>query len=107
MKKNKLFKASLLLIGVFYIITYIISITSYYDYKLQEKTILTNEQIKLFESDVMAGKDVSLNDYVVSNNVDYTNSFTKLVSKTSTNVNKYLKEGIEVCFKLLNNLVSD
>lgn len=107
MKKDKLFKNIVLLVFICYIIVYIISISSYYDYQLQKKTILTNEQIKLFESDISQGKDVSLNDYVVSTEKDYSNSLTKFTYKITKNINKSIKNGVEVCFKLLNNLVSD
>ena len=107
MKKVKIFKSVVLLVFTCYIIVYIISISSYYDYQLQKKTILTNEQIKLFESDISQGKDVSLNDYVVSTEKDYSNSLTKFTYKVTSNINKSIKNGIEICFKLLNNLVSD
>lgn len=107
MKKGKLFKNIVLLVFTCYIIVYIISISSYYDYQLQKKTILTNEQIKLFESDISQGKDVSLNDYVVSTEKDYSNSLTKFTYKITKNINKSIKNSVEVCFKLLNNLVSD
>lgn len=107
MKKGKIFKSVVLLVFTCYIIVYIISISSYYDYQLQKRTILTNEQIKLFESDISQGKDVSLNDYVVSTEKDYSNSLTKFTYKVTSNINKSIKNGIEICFKLLNNLVSD
>lgn len=107
MKKGKLFKSILLLIFACYIIIYIISNSSYYDYQLQKKTILTNEQIKLFESDISQGRDVSLNDYVISTEKDYSNNLTKFTYNITRNLNESIKSGIEVCFKLLNNLVSD
>lgn len=107
MKKGKMFKNIVLLVFTCYIIVYIISISSYYDYQLQKKMILTNEQIKLFESDISQGKDVSLNDYVVSTEKDYSNSLTKFTYRVTSNINKSIKKGVEVCFKLLNNLVSD
>lgn len=102
-----MFKNIVLLVFTCYIIVYIISISSYYDYQLQKKMILTNEQIKLFESDISQGKDVSLNDYVVSTEKDYSNSLTKFTYRVTSNINKSIKKGVEVCFKLLNNLVSD
>lgn len=107
MKKNALFKNIMILVIIFYIIVYVISISSYYDYQLQRKTILTSEQIKLFEEDISEGKDVSLNDYVIDTRKDYSSNLTKFIYKISSNVNRYIKKGIEVCFKLLNSLVSD
>ena len=60
MKKGKIFKSVVLLVFTCYIIVYIISISSYYDYQLQKKTILTNEQIKLFESKTLRSFDTYL-----------------------------------------------
>ncbi len=107
MKKGKIFKNIVLLVFISYLIVYIISISSYYDYQLQKKTILTSEQIKLFESDISQGKDVSLNDYVISTEKDYSNNLTRFTYKITYNINNYIKNGIETCFKLLNNLVAD
>lgn len=72
---------------------------------MKNRTTLTNKQIEKFEEDVKNNVNVDINNYVVPENVDYSNKFTNVTYKTSTSVNKYLKKGITGVFKVLNKLV--
>lgn len=102
---NKILKLICFLILVIFLASYFTIQTGYYDYKLQKKTALTNEQIKKFEKDVKEGKDVNISDYTINDKVDYTNNLTDSVYKVSVSTNKALKKSIETVFGLLNNLV--
>lgn len=102
---NKLLKLIILLILIVFLASYFTIQTGYYDYKLQRKTALTEEQIKKFEQDVKEGKDVDISDYTVNDKVDYSNNLTDSVYKVSVSTNKALKKSIESVFGLLNNLV--
>lgn len=103
----KISKILLILICFSFIVSYIIYQTGYYEYKLQNRTVLTKEQIEQFETDVNEGKDVTLNDYLIDNHIDYTNKLTNITVKVNNKVNKYIKKSIENLFKLLNKFVSD
>lgn len=105
--KNNLFKAIFLLSLTIFVASYFIEETGYYDYKLQEKTILTNEQIKKFEEDIKNGKEVDIESYLKENEKDYSNNITTNITKVSLTTNKYLKKGIESIFGILNNFVKD
>ena len=105
--KNNLFKAIILLSLTIFVASYFIEETGYYDYKLQEKTILTNEQIKKFEEDIKNGKEVDIENYLKENDKDYSNNITTNITKVSLTTNKYLKKGIESIFGILNNLVKE
>ena len=102
---NKIIKAIFFLILVVFLASYFTIQTGYYDYKIQKKTALTEEQIKKFEEDVKKGKEVDINDYIVNDKIDYSNSLTNSVYKVSVSTNKILKKSIESVFGLLNNLV--
>lgn len=103
----KLSKILLILICFSFVVSYIIYETGYYEYKLQNRAVLTKEQMEQFESDVNNGKDVTLNDYVVDSRVDYSNKLTNITVKVNNKVNKYIKKSIESIFKILNSFVSD
>jgi len=107
MKKNKIAKIFLLLVCFAFVVSYIIYETGYYEYKLQNRTVLTKEQMEQFERDVEAGKDVTLNDYLVETEVDYTNTLTDATFKISNKVNLYFKKGVELVFKQVNRLVQE
>lgn len=105
--KNKLIKFIFILALTIFVASYFIEETGYYDYKLQEKTSLTNKQIKKFEEDIKNGKEVDINTYFLENNKDYSNKINRDITKASVTVNKYLKKGIEKVFKILNNFVQE
>lgn len=97
----------LILICFSFVVTYIIYETGYYEYKLQNRTVLTKEQMEQFEKDVNEGKDVTLEDYFVETEVDYTNKLTDVTVNVSSKVNSYLKKGVELIFKQVNKLVDE
>ena len=91
MKISKLFKFMVFTIVVVFFCTYFMEKTGYYEYKLQNKKILTESEMLKFENDVREGKDVTLEDYLSNTNVDYSNNLTKTTSNISIKLNKYLK----------------
>ncbi len=107
MDKVKVAKFLLFLAFFSFLVSYIIYETGYYEYKLQNRTVLTKEQMEQFEKDVNDGKDVTLNDYLVETEVDYTTKLTSVTVKFCDKVNDYLKESIEMVFKQVNKLVQD
>lgn len=105
MKKNKTPQYIIFTIIIVFICSYTVSQSGYYEYSMQSKKSLTEEQIKKFEEDVKAGNDVDITKYLENKENDYTNSLTRVTSKVSIKVNEYLKECIESVFSILNNLV--
>ena len=104
---KKLFKSLFFLCFIAFLIAYIIEETGYYEYKLQNKMILTNEQMKKFEEDAKSGKDVTLEDYIINTERDYTTPLTNSTNKVSEEVNIVLKNGIEGVFKILSKFVEE
>lgn len=107
MNKKRIIKNVFLCLFLAFVISYVIEITGYYEYNLQNKTIMTNEAIARFEKDLAEGKDVSREDYVVSTEKDYTSSLTRTTNKVSIEVNKFLKKGIEGVFKIVSTFVEE
>lgn len=105
--KSNLMKLILILSFTIFVASYFVEKTGYYDYKLQEKTILTSEQIKKFEQDLKDGKKVDIEEYLKKNEKDYSNNITTNITKISLTTNKYLKKGIESIFGILNNFVKE
>ena len=106
-KKVKIAKYLLVLVCFSFIVSYIIYETGYYEYKLQNRTVLTKEQMEQFELDVQAGKDVTLNDYLVETQVDYSNNLTNVTVKVSNKVSKYFKKGVELVFRQVSKMVEE
>ena len=107
MNKKKLIKGAFFVFFLAFIISYIIERSGYYEYSLQNRSVLTNQSMKKFEKDISEGKDVTLEDYVIPISKDYTNFFTRKTNRASVGVNKLLKNGIEEVFRLLGSFVKN
>lgn len=105
--KRKLLKGVFIILSIAFIISYIIEVSGYYEYNLQNRTVLTNESMKKFEKDISDGKNVLLEDYAVPTSKDYTTTLTRNTNKVSTKVNKILKRSIEEIFKIMGSFVKD
>ena len=107
MKKNKLLHFVMTVIFLAYVVSYYIANSSYYEYQLQERTILTNEKIKEFEEDVKNNQDIDVKDYLVDEQVDYSNRISNLVYNFSEGANSVVRKCLKALFKKLSYLVSD
>lgn len=107
LNKKKIFKDVFILFFLAFIISYIIEKTGYYEYNLQKKTVMTNESISRFEKDLAEGKDVTLEDYIVTTEKDYTTPITRTTNKVSVKFNKLLKNGIEGVFRIVGTFVEE
>ena len=105
MKYKKIIKLISVVVIIAFLLSYIIEKTGYYEYNLQSKKNLTEEEIKQFESDVKAGKDVDLTEYLTDNKIDYSNSLTRTTSEVSLKLNKYLNKAINNTFDIFGKLI--
>lgn len=105
MKSKKIIKLIAGGIIIAFLLSYIIEKTGYYEYNLQTKKNLTEEEIKQFESDVKAGKDVDITKYLTDNKIDYSNSLTRTTSEVSLKLNKYLNKAINNTFDIIGKLI--
>ena len=97
MKKKEKQNWCLRLLAVLFIIYISLSIameTGYYESKLNQKTMLTQESIEKFEQDVREGKNVDINDYVVEKNRDFSNGISKTGVFLSSLVEDFMADGI-------------
>ena len=106
-KKMKVVKYVFVSLFLAFVISYLIEKSGYYEYNLQNKTIMTNEAMAQFEKDIADGKDVTMEDYVVTTEKDYTSNLTKTTNKVSVKVNTFLKKGIEGVFRIVSTFVEE
>ena len=87
--------------------SYYVSNSGYYEYHLQERTILMNNKIKEFEEDIKSNNNIDAKDYLEDNNMDYTNRFTNLVYGVSNGGTKITRKLLKKIFKKIRYLVED
>ena len=83
MKHKKIFKFIIYSILILFLFSYIIEESGYYEYNLNNKKNLTEQEIKQFETDVKEGKEIDLKEYLKDNKIDYSNNLTRETSNLS------------------------
>lgn len=107
MLKKTFPKIVILIILIAFLSSYYISNSGYYEYRLQEKTILTNKKIKEFESDIKENRNVDIKTYLETEEIDYSNNITNIMYQISNSGTKVVKKCLKTLFKKLNYLIED
>ncbi len=105
--KNKYLEFIIILIIIIYSACYYVACSGYYEYHMQEKTMLTNKKIKEFEEDIKNNKEIDIKDYLDYEEKDYTNKITDIMYGISNNGNKIARKLIKGLFKKLSYLVDE
>ncbi len=103
-KKPNIFLRILLLLFIVYISLTIAISTGYYEGKLNEKAVVTEEGMRQFEEDVKLGKDVDIKDYISDVKEDYASNTSKAGIKIAGGVEKFMTDGITKVIDVLKTL---
>lgn len=104
---KSIIKLILLIIVIAFISSYLVASSGYYEYQMQQRTILTNEKIKEFEQDIKNNQDIDLKNYYIEEELDYSNKFTTLVYNISENSSELTRKVIKKIFKKLGSMIED
>ena len=85
---------------------YFSSKTGYYETEEKNKTILTLEQIKAFETDVQNGAEIDLKEYLKTFEKDYDNTISSSSLHLSNWIGKTIKDVLNNAIKSLAKMVS-
>lgn len=107
MKKESIFKFILLCFIICFLVILFAGKTGYYEKKLRDNSILTEEQIKKFEEDLKKGKNVDINNYVINENKDYTTNFTSDVYSVSLKVEKTIDKIVKFIFNEIGKNINN
>lgn len=105
MKKKKIIKFFIEVIIIVFIFSYVIQQSGYYEYNLQSKRNMTENEIKKFEKDVKSGKNVDVRDYLNDVSTDYSNNLTETTTSFSLNLNRYLIKAIGNMMNIFSKLI--
>lgn len=104
---NKIFKYVFWILLLTFLTLYFSQSTGFYEFKQQKKVIYTAEQIKKFEADVAAGKDVRIEDYMETTIKDYSNKTSDFGLSFSETLGEIVKSGIEGLFGTIGKMVEE
>lgn len=84
-----------------------ISESGYYEYTMQQRSVITNEKIKEFEQDIKNNKEIDLIKYLSDDDINYSNKITTFVYNISDNSNKIARKVIKSLFRKLGTLIEE
>ncbi len=98
MKNNKKqwiwFRRILILLFIIFLINYFSVQTGYYQNKIYERTVLTEEGKREFENDIQNGLELDVRDYITDEYVDTTNGFDKVGRKLGEEVDDFINHKV-------------
>lgn len=104
-KTNPVLKI-LFVLFIIYISLYIVGNSGYYENKVNNQVILTEENIRQFENDVKNNKNIDIENYVKDEKIDYSNSISNLGDNVSIKVEKFMTEGLGEIAKVIKKMFS-
>ena len=104
--KNKHLKALIIVIFIIYIASYYVANSGYYEYHKQMETVIINEKIKEFESDIKEGNNIDTKKYLEPTK-DYTNIISNTFYNISNNGTNLARKIIKFLFKKVSYLIED
>ena len=107
MEPGKIFRTILLILFIMFIGLYTSAQAGLIDYQARNKTLMTEEAIKEFESDIKNGKNVDIKKYVVDKNKKYDNGLSKATLKVSNSIGNCVDGILKFFFKKMEKVINN
>ncbi len=107
MGKKKNTNPVLKILGVLFVIfmaLYIASTSGYYESKIRDKVVITEEGIKEFESKVQNGEDIDITSFLNTKRPDYSSPISKLGDNVTKGLESAIFEGAKFVADILKSL---
>ena len=106
MTKTNLARLIIIILIFLFFVLYFMQASGYNEYTRNRENMLTEEEIKEYEEDIEAGKDVTIKDYLNKDNVNYDNKVSDLGLDLSELIGDVFNKGMNAFFEMLNEAVS-
>ena len=106
MTKTNLARLIVLILVFLFFVLYFMQASGYNEYTRNRENMLTEEQIKEYEEDIEAGKDVTIKNYLNKDKVNYENKVSELGLDLSRLIEDIFNKGMNAFFEMLNEAVS-
>lgn len=103
-KKTNIWTKLLAVAFIIFIGLYIAGKSGYYASEVNQKVLLTDEAIDRFEEDVINGKVVDVNSYLLEDKKNYENDFTKAGDTFTEAVQSFMTDGLQGFWNFLKSL---
>lgn len=106
MTKTNLARLIIIILVFLFFVLYFMQASGYNEYTRNRENMLTEEEIKEYEEDIEAGKDVTIKDYLNKDKVNYDNKVSDLGLDLSELIGDVFNKGMNAFFEMLNEAVS-
>ena len=103
-KKNNIFLKILGCLFVLFIALFIANMSGYYEGKIREKVIVTEEGIKSFEEAVKNGEVIDVSSFLKSENVDYSSKMSNIGDSLTYGLENFAAKGMNFVVDILKSL---
>lgn len=106
MKKKKLHPILKILICLFivYIALFIANISGYYEGKIKDEVIVTEEGIREFEEKVQNGEEIDITAFLKNDRVDYSSSMSNLGDNLTSGIEVFITDGMKFVSDVVKSL---
>jgi len=102
-KKNPFLK----ILGILFVVfmgLYIANRSGYYESKIRDRVIITEEGIKEFEETVKKGEEIDITSFLSNERVDYSSNMSNLGDNVTIGIENVLVKGVGVVSNILKSL---
>ena len=106
MKKKKLHPILKILICLFivYIALFIANISGYYEGKIRDEVIVTEEGIREFEEKVQNGEEIDITAFLKNDRVDYSSSMSNLGDNLTSGIEVFITDSMKFVSDVVKSL---
>ena len=106
MKKKKLHPILKILICLFivYIALFIANISGYYEGKIKDEVIVTEEGIREFEEKVQNGEEIDITAFLKNDREDYSSSMSNLGDNLTSGIEVFITDGMKFVSDVVKSL---
>lgn len=95
------------ILGVFFLIyvaLFIANLSGYYESKIRENTIVTEEGIKAFEEKVQNGEEIDVTSFLRNEREDYSSKMSTLGDSLTSNVENFVVKSMSFITDIVKSL---
>lgn len=103
-KKNNIFIKILGVLFIIFIALYIANISGYYESKIRDSVVITEEGIKEFEEKVQNGEEIDITSFLNNERIDYSSKMSNLGDRVTEGLESTLVNGMGFITDILKSL---
>lgn len=103
-KKKHVVLKILGMLFVIFMALYIANMSGYYESKIRDRVIITEEGIKQFEEKVSMGEEIDITSFLNTDREDYSSNMSNLGDTVTSSIESIVENGFAVVKNIFNSL---